>query len=77
VLADPHIFNAAEWDLLLGIRLFADQKPADAQISLSSAIQKAKPEHSWVTGAASQFQRLIMHGPAPVLPEKPEPEGSK
>jgi hypothetical protein len=79
LLDGPRPFTAAEWDLLIGIRLFADQKRADAEVSLNSALQKASREHSWVTGAASQFQRLMIHGAEkpPVTPEKPEPDGSK
>ena len=79
VLDGPRIFNAAEWDLLTGIRLFEDQKSADAQVAINSALQKASREHTWVMGAASQFQRMMAHGPekAPVLPEKPETDGSK
>ncbi len=79
LLDGPRIFNAAEWELLTGIRLFEDQKSADAQIAVNSALQKSSRERSWVSGAASQFLRLIMHGPEkqPLLPEKPESEGSK
>ncbi len=78
-LPGPRLFSAAEWELLSGIRAFADQRTADAQANWNSAIQKASRDHSWVTGVASQLLRLAAHGPSddPPPTEKPDPENGK
>ena len=79
LLTGPRVFNTAEWELLCGIRLFADQKSADAQTTWNNAIQKGSRDHSWVTGVASQLLRLAAHGPSeePAPVEKPDPEPKK